>query len=79
MVVCQHIKRKNGAVAGKTLSLFADHPDLHGWRYGAMPTDLSIPALAVWHLYRGRTDCEHRIKELKADFSLGSLGLRDDQ
>ena len=49
MVVRQHIKRKNGTVARKTLSLFADDPDLQGgWRYGAMLTDLSIPALEVW-------------------------------
>jgi hypothetical protein len=44
VVVRQHIKRKNGALAGKTLSLFADDPDSQGWRYGAMLTDLSIPA-----------------------------------
>ena len=77
VVVRQHIKRKNGAVAGKTLSLFADDPDLQSWRYGAMLTDLSIPALEVWRLYRGRADCENRIKELKADFGLGSFVLRD--
>lgn len=77
VVVRQHIQRKNGAVAGKTLSLFADDPDLQGWRYGAMLTDLSIPALEVWRLYRGRADCENRIKELKADFGLGSFCLRD--
>ena len=77
VVVRQHIKRKNGAVAGKTLSLFADDPDLQGWRYGAMLTDLTIPALEVWRLYRGRADCENRIKELKADFGLDSFVLRD--
>jgi citrate lyase gamma subunit len=77
VVVRQHIQRKNGAVAGKTLSLFADDPDLQGWRYGAMLTDLSIPALEVWRLYRGRADCENRIKELKADFGLDSFVLRD--
>lgn len=32
VVVRLNIKRKNGAVAGKTLSLFADDPDLQGWR-----------------------------------------------
>jgi hypothetical protein len=32
VVVRQHIKRKNGAVVGKTLSLFADDPALQGWR-----------------------------------------------
>jgi hypothetical protein len=77
VVVRQHIQRKNGAVAGKTLSLFADDPDLQGWRYGAMLTDLSIPALEIWRLYRGRADCENRIKELKADFGLDSFVLRD--
>jgi hypothetical protein len=64
-------------VAGKTMSLFADDPDLQGWRYGAMLTDLSLPALEVWRLYRGRADCENRIKELKADFGLDSFVLRD--
>jgi hypothetical protein len=71
VVVRQHIQRKRGAVAaGKTLSLFADDPDLQGWRYGVMLTDLGLPALEVWRLYRGRADCENRIKELKADFGL---------
>lgn len=76
VVVRQHIGRKPGAV-GKTLSLFADDPDLQGWRYGAMVTDLTLPALEVWRLYRGRADCENRIKELKADFGLDSFVLRD--
>ena len=76
VVVRQHIGRKQGA-AGKTLSLFADDPDLQGWRYGAMVTDLTLPALEVWRLYRGRADCENRIKELKADFGLDSFVLRD--
>lgn len=77
VVVRQHVQRKGGAVAGKTMSLFADDPDLQGWRYGAMLTDLGLPALEVWRLYRGRADCENRIKELKADFGLGSFALRD--
>jgi hypothetical protein len=47
------------------------------FRYGAMLTDLSLPALEVWRLYRGRADCENRIKELKADFGLDSFVLRD--
>jgi hypothetical protein len=77
VVVSQHIRRNNGAVPGKTLSLFADDEDLQGWRYGAMLTDLTITALDVWRLYRGRADCENRIKELKSDFGLGSFVLRD--
>ena len=46
-------------------------------RYGAMLTDLGLPAIEVWSLYRGRADCENRIKELKADFGLDSFVLRD--
>lgn len=77
VVVRQQVRRNHAAVSGKTLSLFADDEDLQGWRYGAMLTDLTIPALEVWRLYRGRADCENRIKELKADFGLGSFVLRD--
>jgi len=76
VVVRQHIKRVGGA-AGKSLSLFADDEALQDWRYGVMLTDLALPALEVWRLYRGRADCENRIKELKADFGLDSFCLRD--
>jgi IS4 transposase len=57
--------------------LFADDKALQDWRYGVMLTDLALPALEVWRLYRGRADCENRIKELKADFGLDSFCLRD--
>lgn len=33
--------------------------------------------MEVWRSYRGRADCENRIKELKADFGLDSFVLRD--
>ncbi|NDH54739.1 MAG: hypothetical protein EBY24_22815 [Betaproteobacteria bacterium] len=42
-----------------------------------MLTDLSLPAIEASNLYRGRADCENRIKELKADFGLDSFVLRD--
>ena len=73
VVVRQSIKRKTAP--GKTLSLFADDPDIQGWRYGAMVTSLSLPAVEVWRSYRGRADCENRIKELKNDFGLDSFSL----
>lgn len=73
VVVRQSIKRKTAP--GKTLSLFADDPDIQGWRYGAMVTSLSLPAAEVWRSYRGRADCENRIKELKNDFGLDSFSL----
>lgn len=60
---------------GKTLKLFADNPDIQGWRYGAMVTSLELPALQVWRLYRGRANCENRIKELKADLGLDSFNM----
>lgn len=58
---------------GKTLSLFANDEAISGWRYAAIVTDLQLPALQVWRAYRGRADCENRIKELKYDFALGTL------
>jgi hypothetical protein len=73
IVVRQSVKRK--AAPGKTLSLFADDPDLSGWRYGAMVTSLNLPEVEVWRSYRGRAGCENRIKELKADFGLDSFAL----
>ena len=75
VVVRQSVKRKNAP--GKTLSLFADDPDLSGWRYGTMVTSLTLPDVEVWRSYRGRADCENRIKELKADFGLDSFALND--
>ncbi len=70
VVVRQSIKRKSAP--GKTLPLFADDPDIQGWRYGAMVTSLSLSAVEIWRSYRGRADCENRIKELKNGFGLAS-------
>jgi hypothetical protein len=75
IVVRQSVKRKTAP--GKTLSLFADDPDIQGWRYGAFVTTLNLPMAEVWRTYRGRADCENRIKELKADFGLDAFNLRD--
>lgn len=75
IVVRQSVKRKTAP--GKSLSLFADDPDIQGWRYGAFVTSLELPMVEVWRLYRGRADCENRIKELKADFGLDAFNMRD--
>ena len=75
VIVRQSVKRKNAP--GKNLTLFADDPDIQGWRYGAMVTSLDLPMVEVWRTYRGRADCENRIKELKADFGLDAFNLRD--
>ncbi len=42
-----------------------------------MVTTLNLPALEIWGSYRGRADCENRIKELKADFGLDSCNVND--
>ena len=76
IAIRQHIKQRANA-KGKTLSLFADDEAIGQWRYSALVTDLNLPALQIWRLYRGRADCENRIKELKYDFAAGSLNLRD--
>jgi hypothetical protein len=75
IVVRQSVKRREAP--GKSLSLFADDPDIQGWRYGAFVTTLDLPVVEVWRTYRGRADCENRIKELKADFGLDAFNLRD--
>lgn len=72
----QHIKLRDQA-KGKNLSLFEDDPDLSQWRYGAIVTNLGLPALEIWRIYRGRADCENRIKELKYDFALGTLSRQN--
>ena len=75
IVVRQSVKRREAP--GKNLSLFADDPDIQGWRYGAFVTTLDLPMVEVWRSYRGRADCENRIKELKADFGLDAFNLSD--
>jgi len=62
---------------GNTLSLFADDPMLGEYRFAALVTDQDFPAQALWRLYRGRADCENRIKELKYDFAADSFCLND--
>jgi hypothetical protein len=36
-----------------------------------------LPAEVVWRTYRGRADCENRIKELKYDFGADSFNMKD--
>ena len=72
----QHIDQRANA-KGKTLNLFADDPVIGKWRFSALVTDLDLPAEALWRLYRGRADCENRIKELKYDFAAGSFNMND--
>ena len=62
---------------GKQLSLFADDAIFSQYRYSVIVTDMDLPATELWRLYRGRADCENRIKELKYDFGGENLNLKD--
>ena len=47
VVIRQHMQRKADGVPVKGQSLFADDPDRQGWRYGAVLTDMSLPAIEI--------------------------------
>ncbi|MEI2822044.1 MAG: transposase [Chitinophagaceae bacterium] len=36
-------------------------------------TNLKLPAVEVWRLYRGRANCENQIKELKYDYAVDKM------
>ena len=78
--VRQHIEQRaeqKAEARGKTLKLFADDPIIGKWRFSALVSDLDLSALSIWRLYRGRADCENRIKELKYDFAADSFCMKD--
>lgn len=72
----QHIALKPDA-KGKQLSLFANSEVVKQYRYAALVSDLELPDAEIWRSYRGRADCENRIKELKYDFGVESFCMRD--
>lgn len=72
----QHIEQRPAA-KGKTLNLFADDPVIGKYRFSALVTDLDLSATLIWRIYRGRADCENRIKELKYDFAADSFTMQE--
>jgi len=76
VVVRQKIKDRPKA-PGKQLALFAEEEMYKNYRYSAYVTNLNLPAVEIWRLYRGRGDAENRIKELKYDFGFDSFNLND--
>ena len=76
VAIRQHIKYRDHP-KGKTLSLFADDPGHGHYRYDVIVTSLDLPAQEIWRTYRGRADCENRIKELKYDFAADSFCVKD--
>ena len=61
----------------KPLSLFANDPVIGKYRFSALVSDVDLPAEVVWRTYRGRADCENRIKALKYDFAADSFNMKD--
>ena len=72
IAVRQKIQQRPKAV-GKQLSLFETDVEINGYRYTCYVTNLNLPAPEVWRLYRGRANCENRIKELKYDYGLDKM------
>lgn len=76
VIVRQKIKKRPKA-SGKTLSLFPEDELHRNYRYSAYITNQTYSATDVWRNYRGRADCENRIKELKQDFGADHFCLKD--
>jgi hypothetical protein len=62
---------------GKQLSLFEEDMEVNGYRHTCYVTTLKLSAADVWRLYRGRANCENRIKELKYDYGLDKMNQAD--
>ena len=62
---------------GKLLKLFEEEGIYNNYRYSSFITDLTLPPLQVWHLYKQRANCENRIKELKYDFGADNFNLQN--
>ncbi|MFA5657627.1 MAG: IS1380 family transposase [Dysgonamonadaceae bacterium] len=72
ITVRQKISKRPNAV-GKQLSLFEDDYLQNGYRYTCYVTTLKLSSADIWRLYRGRANCENRIKELKYDYGLDKM------
>jgi hypothetical protein len=76
IVVRQEIKQRPKAT-GKQLKLFQDEGVYGNYRYSCHITNLPYSAKVIWDMYKGRADCENRIKEVKQDFGFDSFSLND--
>ena len=76
VIVRQQLQQRPKA-SGKTLSLFPEDELHRNYRYSAYITNQTYGATDVWRNYRGRADCENRIKELKQDFGADNFCLKD--
>jgi DDE family transposase len=76
VVVRQQIKKRPKAT-GKQLKLFKDEGIYQNYRYSCYITNLELSTHMVWKMYRGRADCENRIKEIKEDFGFDNFNMQD--
>jgi len=76
VVVRQSVEVRPKAT-GKKLKLFDDKEFYQQYRYHTFYTNQDLPATQIWEQYKGRGDCENRIKELKYDFALEGFNLKD--
>ncbi len=76
IVVRQHIQKRPKAT-GKQLKLFKEEGIYRNYRYSCYMTNLEFSPQVVWNMYKGRADCENRIKELKSDFGFDNFNMQD--
>lgn len=76
VMIRQEINKRPKA-AGKQLRLFEDLGIYKNYRYSCFITNMNLPAKTIYDLYRGRADCENRIKEIKFDFGAENFNVRD--
>ncbi len=46
------------------------------YRYSVYVTNMDLPAVQIWNMYKDRGDAENRIKELKYDFAINGFCLK---
>ncbi|MEQ9297747.1 MAG: transposase [Cyclobacteriaceae bacterium] len=66
VVVRQQIMKRPKAT-GKQLKLFKEEGIYQNYRYSCFITNLELSSHMVWKMYRGRADCENRIKDRTAN------------
>jgi len=75
MVIVRQKIQDRPKATGRPLRLFEDSDIYNQYRYHCFITNLTLPAIPLWNLYKDRAEAENRIKELKYDFGLNSFNL----
>lgn len=70
MVVVRQKESPTRKTPGKKLFL------LPGYVYHIIVTNMTLTPEQAWEFYKGRADCENRIKELKYDFAAGGFCMQ---